>query len=322
MERQIHSSSPCPGPWRPCRLLSEEILGAIKSHSMFSPPHSHFVTPFPWEIGVGLLTLHHLEVVGLVGTLSRFRLTLPSHSCLIPIISLSGVATPWKDLSFYFLLPIFKKSWLVCPWVRRANQSLRTGSRCSEAASHRPSCSCAGLGVGKQGPLCLSRLLFSVAAPALSHLPGVPAPVPGWSQVSWAALVLLGEIVVLEERAISHGFSCSALLLSFTQVAMSAHAPAHIPSLPFSLFVCFFSWQVQKVQVHTQLLSTDSIWESVVGRSAAGGSRVWSLLTRGKAAGRDRHTQRQIPVTQGQELHNHTEVWRKHFLIGHIHLIY
>lgn len=208
----------------------------------------------------------------------------------------------------------------MCPWLRRANQSLRMGSRCNEASSHRPSCSCAGRGEAG-APLPFQALVFSSGTCTVS--PPWSARARGWSQVSWAALVLLGETVVLEERAISHRFSSSALILSFTQAPMSAHAPAHIPSLPFSSCVCvffFFSWQVQKVQLHTQLWSTDSIWESVVGRSNGGGSRVWSLLTRGKAAGRDRHTQRQIPVTQGQELHNYNKVWIKHFFIGHIHL--
>ena len=72
--KKIHSSCQHPGTRRPWGLLSEEILGAIKSHSISSPPYSPFVTPFPGRLVLCLLTLHHLEVLGLMGMLSRFRL--------------------------------------------------------------------------------------------------------------------------------------------------------------------------------------------------------------------------------------------------------
>ena len=78
--KKIHSSCQHPGIWRPWGLQSEEILGAIKNHSISSPPYSPFVTPFPGRLVLCLLTLHHLEVLGLMGILSRFRLALPSHS--------------------------------------------------------------------------------------------------------------------------------------------------------------------------------------------------------------------------------------------------
>lgn len=78
--KKIHSSCQHPGIRRPWGLQSEEILGAIKSYSISSPPYSPIVTPFPGRLVLCLLTLNHLEVLGLMGILSRFRLALPSHS--------------------------------------------------------------------------------------------------------------------------------------------------------------------------------------------------------------------------------------------------
>lgn len=46
----------------------------------------------------------------------------------------------------------------------------------------------------------------------------------------------------------------------------------------------------------------------MAGRRDTVGNRIWSLVTGSKSTGGDRHTQMQIPVAQGQELHTHNRV--------------
>lgn len=119
----------------------------------------------PGRLVTRQLTLHHREVLGLMGILSRFGLTSPSHSSFISIVSLSGVATPWQDLSFYFILPIFKRPGCAPGW-RTANPSLRTGSHWRAPSSHRAFPGASGPGAGKRGPLSSFHALFSVSASA------------------------------------------------------------------------------------------------------------------------------------------------------------
>lgn len=46
----------------------------------------------------------------------------------------------------------------------------------------------------------------------------------------------------------------------------------------------------------------------MAGRRDTVGNRIWSLVTGSKSTGGDKHTQMQIPVAQGQELHTHNRV--------------
>lgn len=87
------------------------------------------------------------------------------------------------------------------------------------------------------------------------------------------------------------------------------HSGCHVCLCPHSFSAIFFSHgRFRKFDATPSYLALDSLLASVMGRIDAGESRVWSLLTGGKAAGRDRHTQRQIPVTQGQAFHNYNKV--------------
>lgn len=131
----------------------------------------------PGRLEMCQLTLHHWQVLGLVGILLRFGLTSPSHSSFISTISLPGVVTLWKDLPFYFILPIFKRPGCAPGW-RRANQSLRTGSCEGQPPATGPWCFWARR--REAGSLVFPpHSVFSLGFCTLCHLPRVP--VLGWS---------------------------------------------------------------------------------------------------------------------------------------------
>lgn len=133
-------------------------------------------------------------------------------------------------------------STLFCPFLKRAGWC---GSGLGEptsppgqaAAASKPPATgptAPALDIGKQGPLSFRALVCSGGrCTILFHRSTSAGVEPG---KLGSTCPFERETVVLEEKAIFHRFSCSALILSFTQVALSTYAPAHIPSLPFSFF--------------------------------------------------------------------------------------
>lgn len=169
--KKIHSSCQLPGTRRPWGLQSDEIWGAIKSHSISSPPYSPFVTPFPGRPVLCLLTLHHLEVLGLMGILSRFRLALPSHSSFFYLhhFSARGSSNTMEGFVFSALFCWFLKELVGMPLGvgEQTHPSGQVGAEMMRLASG-PRCFRARL--RETGIPCLSPVLLFSALASVPHL--------------------------------------------------------------------------------------------------------------------------------------------------------